>query len=44
MRSLYHIFVHVAYGCGAVLFQQSDKIQEKWGNFGVFLPTDNVLQ
>jgi len=41
-RSL-QIFVHVAYGPGSVLLQQSDEIPRKGAVLGIFFPIGNAL-
>jgi len=38
MRDLYHIFVHVAYGCASVVFRRLVAVPRGRGNFGDFLP------
>ena len=37
-RDLYLVFVHVACGCGSVLFRQGDEIPMVKDNFGGFSP------
>ena len=42
-RNHYHIFVHVAYGLGSVLFRPSVAIPRGRDNFGSFFPIYNAL-